>query len=91
VPLSQPAFNWTNPALPVQGFELTYSGVAPSPSNPFQCPVNPVTGQPNNPMVTYVFACDASVDGAQLLSVQQVPTNPCAYRLHFVTNLLCFD
>lgn len=76
---------------PMQGIVISYVGTTPTLNDPWQCPVNPATGNFYPRTTEYQFKCDHSVTGfAVLESVLQNTSDSCDYTLKFKTNLVCF-
>lgn len=73
-----------------KGFELFYTGEAPTSSDPYYCDWNPATGN-FFPRTTHMqFFCDPSADGwAQFYEVDQNATDDCDYTLKFKTSAAC--
>jgi hypothetical protein len=86
-----PSWSLSNPADPSNSDVIgTWRGVPPTPQDPFYCPNDPVTGQPQARQVHFIFQCAAGVTGQIVHAIQNV-TEACHYRLYFKTQQACIS
>ena len=75
-----------DPANPAQSDVIgTWTGVPPTPQDPFYCPNDPLTGAPQARQVHMIFQCAPGVQTASLYKAVQNTTEACHYRLYFKT------
>jgi hypothetical protein len=80
----------SDPANPATGGVVQqYAGIMASPADPFQCPVNPITGQPGARTLTVTLACDPQGSTSELADVSFQELAPCAYFLNASTAAAC--
>jgi hypothetical protein len=84
-----PSFNVLTPGDPTKGVQLTFTGPTPSPTDPYQCDLNPITGKQYPRTARMQFFCNETIAGAEFVSVQQNSTDSCDYSFQIMTNLVC--